>query len=519
MRGLLPACWLLLVVTAVARAEHRHALVIGNSQYPKAELASPPRDIRAVGEALKKRGFVVTQHENVTDKELKPAFEAFARTVPIRGTALVYFSGYAAPAGKPDAPNADNVLRPIDGTGSANGILPLMNLLAANGGSALNVMIVDGCYAYPSGGAAKALGLNKPAKLPNESLIVFAAPFGEVIEPVKDGLSPLARRFTAALDSTQPLNDILAHLSPTQLSTTDGLAKLAAPASRAIAPANTCLPGSKAGEEWTSAIGTVFCWCPPGSFVMGSPPTEPNRQEDESQVPVTISRGFWMSKYEFTRTENKALTKNPGVYLSTGDHKLHPLNHLHPNTPDIILAKLNEIAPNGWQYTLATEAEWEYACRAGTRTAYSFGSDAADLAKHGNFSDRSLREGSAVSEIGKSYTQKPFRGDKQQGLFTYAHKTWNDGFVTMARVGSYPPNAWGLHDMHGNMAELTSTPYDAERAVLAAPAKDGGLGWVIKGGGWLSTADYCRSAFRGQSAHTKENYMSLRLVLRQKVKP
>jgi formylglycine-generating enzyme required for sulfatase activity len=138
--------------------------------------------------------------------------------------------------------------------------------------------------------------------------------------------------------------------------------------------------------------------------------------------------------------------------------------------------------------------------------------------KHGNFADRSLREGSAVGEIGKSHKAKPYLGDKQQGLFTYAHATWNDGFATTAPVGSYLPNAWGLHDMHGNMAELTSTPYDAERKALSAPDSKSGLGWVIKGGGWLSTADYCRCAFRGQSLPVRENYMGLRILLRQKVK-
>ena len=105
--------------------------------------------------------------------------------------------------------------------------------------------------------------------------------------------------------------------------------------------------------------------------------------------------------------------------------------------------------------------------------------------------------------------------DRQTGMFSYAHKTWNDGQAETAKVGLYPPNAWGLHDMHGNLAELTSTPYHAERN--PPEAFDTRLGWVCKGGSWLSTAKYCRSAFRGQFTfrsreNTTENFLGLRLV-------
>ncbi len=140
-----------------SHAEHRVALLIGNGDYPKAPLASPPNDIRAVGDALKRRGFTVTLLENLKAKEMKEAFASFAGTVPTKGTALVYFSGYALPESKPDSPNADDALLPIDGNPlhegtvaiSQTGISRLMSLLTKDSGSARNILIVDGCYAHP----------------------------------------------------------------------------------------------------------------------------------------------------------------------------------------------------------------------------------------------------------------------------------------------------------------------------------------------------------------------------------
>ncbi len=523
--------WSLLLAGAlagVARGEHRHALLIGNGKYPKAELVTPPNDIRAIGEALAKRGFVVTQLEDLTAEKMRSAFDAFARSVPTRGTALIYFSGYALPNRNAGDPNADNSLLPIDGNpanagavnNSQTGVVQLLNRFAAEGGSARTILIVDGCIRHPSRAADAPLGLVKTAtKLPADTRIIFAAPMGEAAAPEREGLSPLARKLSADLNSPKPLNAFLDGLAPTQESTLADLAALAPPASRVIALPVNFQPGSKAGDEWVNPLGMVFCWCPPGRFTMGSAVTEVGRDEDEIPAEAAIPEGFWMAKFEFTRGELKALTKQSGTYLSTGDHKLYPLNKFRGDFPTTLLAKLNETAPAGWQYALPTEVEWEYAARAGTKTAYYFGDEAAELGKHGNFADRTLRESTSVGEVGKTMKTKPFLGDTQAGLFTYAHKTWNDGVANMALVGSYRPNPWGLHDMCGNMAELTSTPYHPQRT---PPEKfDARSGWVCKGGSWISPASSCRSAARGQFTflareNQTENYLGLRFILKKK---
>lgn len=527
MKRALPCAGLLsflALYSTAALAEHRAALLIGNSNYPKAPLASPPGDIRAVGDALKKRGFVVTQVENLGAKEMKDAFAAFARSVPTKGTALVYFSGYALPATRVEDPNADNALLPVDGNatssgtvaGPQTGVTRLLGTLAKDSGSARNILIVDGCYAHPAQAKTAAKGLVKTARPVPESLVLYAAPMGEVQEPVAVGLSPLAKKLSDALHSAQPLHEVLGQLSATRETTLEDLSALSSPASKAVAPSSEVPAEGRAGDEWVNDRGMVFCWCPPGKFTMGSAESSSVHEEDEVQADVEFSQGSWMGKYEFTRREMLGMVG--GVYLSTGDHKLHPLNkvHIERNQVGDYLQKLNETAPAGWVYDLPTEAEWEYAARAGTQTDYFFGNDPADLAKYGNFADRTLRESDSFGELPKSWKAKApgtvYFGDRQSGIFSYAHKIWNDGYATMALVGSFPPNPWGLHDVHGNVSEMTSTPYDPSRI---AAKYDPNLGGVAKGGSWLSTAAYCRSATRIWS-NIAENAVGLRFVLRKK---
>ena len=515
----------------VAHAEHRFALLIGNSNYPKAELTSPPNDIRAVGEALSKRGYQVTQLENLTGEQTRVAVEAFSKKIPTRGTALIYFSGYALAASKAEDPNAENVLLPVDGkpfhqgtvASSRTGTIRMFGALAKDSGSAANILIIDGCYEHPAQFPDSPRGLVASGELPAESLILYATPFGKTLEPVKEGLSPLAKKFSAELNSSKPLNEILKNLTATLETTLPDLTFLSGPASQSVSAVTALPAGKQAGDQWVSDIGMVFCWCPPGNFKMGSEESSALHEADEKLLDVKIPQGFWMAKYEFTRRELFALM-NRGIYLSTGDHKLYPLNKMRFNDPDKFLEILNKTAPAGWTYALPTEAEWEYAARAGTTTEYSFGDDPAELQLHGNFADRSLRESDSFGEVTKNWKAdaKPFAGDRQTGLFTYAHSTWNDGQVTMAWVGSYPANPWGLHDVHGNLAELTTTAYHAERT--PSEKFEEKIGWVSKGGSWLSTAQYCRSAFRGQFTfrareNSTENFLGLRFILRRKELP
>ena len=133
--------------------------------------------------------------------------------------------------------------------------------------------------------------------------------------------------------------------------------------------------GTRAGEEKTIA-GVRLCWCPPGRFTMGSPRGEPERRPGEDQVEVTLTRGFWAAKYEVTQGDWKRVVgKLPGdltAELPEGND--YPVGNVNFAEAEAFCRRLTEMArrsgelPECWEFRLPTEAQWEYACRAGTTT-------------------------------------------------------------------------------------------------------------------------------------------------------
>ncbi len=239
--------------------------------------------------------------------------------------------------------------------------------------------------------------------------------------------------------------------------------------------------GSKAGDE-REVAGIKLCWCPPGHFRMGSPPSEPERRPDEGQVEVTLSKGFWTGKYELTQGEWKqVMGKLPGELTVAGgtgdDFAVYNVNYAEA---EAFSRKLTEAAhksgelPADWQFRLPTEAQWEYACRAGTSTATAFGDRLSS--KQANFQGR------------------PYNGDEKGPSLNRA-----------TRVGSYPANNWGLHDMHGNMYEWCRDWYHQKlpggddpdlSAVKGSRNRDGTYSRVRRGGAFCDDGSPCRSAAR-----------------------
>ena len=181
--------------------------------------------------------------------------------------------------------------------------------------------------------------------------------------------------------------------------------------------------GSKGGDE-REVVGVKLCWCPAGRFRMGSPPDEPGHRADESQVEVTLSKGFWMGKYEVTQGQwKRVMGAIPGPLIA-GEGENFPVYWINFIETEEFCRRLTAQTrasgslPASWEFRLPTEAQWEYACRAGTTTAFSFGDT---LTK-------------AQANIGKPYNGTP---DGTPG-------------TAASKVGSYTANAWGLHDMHGN---------------------------------------------------------------------
>jgi formylglycine-generating enzyme required for sulfatase activity len=241
--------------------------------------------------------------------------------------------------------------------------------------------------------------------------------------------------------------------------------------------------GRKAGDE-RAIDGVRVCWCPPGRFVMGSPRNEPERRPGEDQVEVTLTRGFWMAKYETTQgLWTRVAGSLPGpltAELSAGDDL--PVGNVNFAEAEAFCQKLTDrsrqsgVLPRDWEFRLPTEAQWEYACRAGTTTATAFGDKLSS--RQANFKGKPYNGGEPGPSLGRA-----------------------------AKVGSYPSNAWGLHDMHGNTFEWCRDWYHSRLPGGVDPdlyaAKDtatrseyGDLSRSRRGGCWADDGWPCRSAFR-----------------------
>jgi len=222
-------------------------------------------------------------------------------------------------------------------------------------------------------------------------------------------------------------------------------------------------------------LSIEFVWIPPGCFQIGSPETEPGRNSDEGPVHEVCVDGFWMGKYEVTQAQwEKVMGKNP-LGFSGADR---PVEHVLWNGAQEFIDNLNRYAGKEI-YRLPTEAEWEYAARAGTQTAYSFGDD-PDL------------------------------------LGEYAWYNNNSSDQTHP-VGQLKPNAWGLYDMHGNVWEWCQDWYD-KNYYSESPKENpqgpmSGLSRVYRGGGWGNSAVNCRAAIRSNAAPgVRRGLVGFRLV-------
>ena len=234
-------------------------------------------------------------------------------------------------------------------------------------------------------------------------------------------------------------------------------------------------PGTTTTVDLGAGVSLDLVWIPPGRFLMGSPPDEPGRFDREGpQHEVTISRGFWMGKYPVTQRQYQQLMgENPSSFTRAGlDALVERVSwHMATNFTARLQGRLSGDL-RGKRAGLPTEAEWEYACRAGTTTPFFFGRClSTDQANY--YGDYPL-EGCAKGQYRRTTT----------------------------RVDLFPANAWGLHDMHGNVWEWCQ---DGLRTYSRTAVTDPGLNdtsgssRVLRGGSWYAYARRCRSAYRGFS--------------------
>jgi formylglycine-generating enzyme required for sulfatase activity len=247
-------------------------------------------------------------------------------------------------------------------------------------------------------------------------------------------------------------------------------------------PAAPPLSAAQDGDKViANSIGMKLTLIPAGKFVMGSPAAEMERDPEELQHEVTISKPFYMGVYEVTQKEyEKVVAKNPSHFKKVESDM--PVDQVRWSEVVDFCSRLSNNADErkaGRVYRLPTEAEWEYACRAGTKTTFHFGD--ALSSKQTNF----------------------------DGNFPFGGAAKGPNLQKPAKVGSYEPNPWGLYDMHGNVAEWCSDWYDpdyykkspaadpkgpAKGVVSTGFAKD--YFRVLRGGCWLDEAPACRAAYR-----------------------
>jgi formylglycine-generating enzyme required for sulfatase activity len=220
-------------------------------------------------------------------------------------------------------------------------------------------------------------------------------------------------------------------------------------------------------------------WVEPGTFTMGSPESEEGRDSDETQHEVTLTEGFYLGQYEVTQAQYEAVMTGNSVSLNADPSEYkgsnRPVERVSWDDVQVFLARLNEQQagnlPAGWSYVLPTESQWEYACRAGTTTAYSWG----------------------------------------EGITT-SNARYNMSGSKTVNVGQFIANPWHFFDMHGNVWEWTADwngDYPVGNPVFDPTGPGFGSAKVTRGGSWSSSAGLLRSAQRNASRIRTNRYDDL----------
>lgn len=257
-----------------------------------------------------------------------------------------------------------------------------------------------------------------------------------------------------------------------------------------------------------NGIGLIFI--PAGTFEMGSPVGEPNRRSDEIQHTVILEDGFWMGQYEVTIAQFRAFAdasgylteaeqdSSRGVFLYGGTwtantswrnvlatNEQNPVVGISHNDANAFCNWLNDNysseLPAGYKFSLPTEAQWEYSCRAGTSTPTYFGDMLSST--QANFNGTS-----------------PYNG-AETGVFR----------EETTPVGSFEPNPWGLYDMHGNAWEWCSDWYGSypTSEVVDPTGPVSGSQITRRGGSWADSGAFCRSAIRGISGNLTDRHSAV----------
>jgi uncharacterized protein (TIGR02996 family) len=245
-------------------------------------------------------------------------------------------------------------------------------------------------------------------------------------------------------------------------------------------------------------LGMGLALIPPGAFLMGSLLDEAERRKDEQQHEVEITRAFGLGVHPVTVGQFRAFAQATGYRETRWQNPGFPQDDTHPvvwvswNDAQEFCAWLTQ-TDSGRVYRLPTEAEWEYACRAGAPESYPF------------------HVGRPLHSL--SSTQANFDGNYPYGGAAKGPSLWRT-----TPVGSYSPNGWGLYDMHGNVwewcADWYSAAYYKRSRRQDPPGPPAGSSRVIRGGSWGGPGQFCRSALRHRDGPTgRHSYLGFRVAL------
>lgn len=503
------ALLLSLFIATSAQAERR-ALLMGNKDYQISPLNNPINDVIALKPKLIKLGFKVTLKKNLNRKEMRKAIRNFKNSLSRGDLAIVYYSGHGAQV------NGDNYLIPVnndirdefeisDGGVSLNF---LMKSLVTAGST--NIIILDACRDNPFKRRFKSntRGLARIKQKVGGTLVAFAASAGGVSQDgrQKNGtytkyllkhiatsgisLNEMFTRVrkdvvTATSNDQFPIeeNGLLdtIYLAGNQSAQNYSNKQQNSPNQPQPAIINTVIqkPRMKYEPEMVPIRG--------GTFTMGSPANEKDRDRDEKPYRVTV-KDFWIGKTEVTFAQWDACVAGGGCQ---SNKQPDDEGWGRGNRPVINVSwhDANEYTrwlsqKTGKAYRLPTEAEWEYAARGGTKTAFSFGNRiSTNQANYdGNYTYNGSRKG------------------------TYLHRT--------AKASSYPANRYGLYDMHGNVLEWVCSAYDTNYggSEQQCANRNDNRSRVLRGGSWLHIPRDLRSANRSSlGASDRNDFVGFRI--------
>jgi len=547
---------LLLAASASNSAAERVALVIGNDNYQHVSvLRAAANDARDLAAFLEGNGFHVIRRIDADLQTFKESLEEFVQRSREARATFFYFAGH----GVESEEEGDNFLLPVDAklsetTALSEQALSLGRLIediealsggadAADSDGPVRLILLDCCRTSPfpdsgTGVSPFRLGLRaiESQKIGGGTMVLFATRPGTVAMDSLPGESnsPFATALLAELDPARDSKSLYVSMAEVEMSVhamTGGtqtpkqfFSGSAAPfhafhLGGKVSKPSSGMAGNQAGElKALTGPGEVpfpFRWCPPGTFRMGSPSTEEGHRENEKQVEVTLSNGFWIGETEVTQEQWKSLTgqeiedlaalANPDLPRAVAasalpgrlpQHPVYCLNWFQARAfAEALTGHLRKTGqlPEGWVATIPTEAQWEYACRAGS--TLPFGAGISD--------SRSLSHRDAAFSWAHPYNAPPHSA------------AYLDDIEVVRR---YPPNLWGLHDMHGNASEWVADAYSETLPGGRDPFVDGDreARRILRGGDFESHGDICRSAYRSDALPPDKPLMmsaSVRLAL------